>query len=208
MKRLSFILFCSLMATYLFAQNNAYNMGYGWGRYDRGVTALCNGDYSEAYDFFVEGANYHPMCYEGIGVCYELGFGVDVDYDEAWNAYTIGANAGVPACKQAIRRINQNGYWPQSYRKTFLVNLRNAQGVNVTPNVGGYGGSDNSSGSGSAYTTCRICGGSGTCTSCGGRGGEYRDTGYYTGSSIQSWIPCPSCRGSKKCFNCHGTGRQ
>ena len=65
-----------------------------------------------------------------------------------------------------------------------------------------------SSGSSSAYTTCRICGGSGVCTSCHGTGGEWRDTGYYTGSDVKSWIDCPSCRGNKRCFNCHGTGRQ
>ena len=60
----------------------------------------------------------------------------------------------------------------------------------------------------SNYNTCRICGGSGICTSCGGTGGEWRDTGYYTGSNTKSWIDCGSCRGSKQCFNCFGTGRQ
>ena len=211
MKKLSFFIICSFLAINCLAQNNAYNMGYGWGRYDRGVSALCEGDFSEAFDYFEEGANYHPMCYEGIGICYELGFGVEVDYDEAWDAYTTGANAGVQACKLHLKRINRDGYWPKSYRKTFLANLRNAQGNSsvTVPNVGGYGGGyDNSSGSNSVYTTCRICGGSGVCKSCGGRGGEWRDTGYYTGSNVQSWIACPSCRGNKQCFNCHGTGRQ
>ncbi len=78
---------------------------------------------------------------------------------------------------------------------------------------GGYNGtynnynSNSSSGSGT-YSTCRICHGTTVCTSCGGKGGETRDTGYYTGSGNKSWISCPSCNGSKKCFNCHGTGRQ
>ncbi|MDE6099494.1 MAG: hypothetical protein K2G01_00470 [Paramuribaculum sp.] len=68
--------------------------------------------------------------------------------------------------------------------------------------------SSSSSGRSSAYSTCRICGGSGTCTSCHGKGGEWRSTGYYTGSDSKSWIDCGSCRGNKRCFNCHGTGRQ
>lgn len=67
---------------------------------------------------------------------------------------------------------------------------------------------DSGSSSSSTYSTCRVCGGSGVCTSCGGTGGEWRDTGYYTGSDSKSWIECSSCRGGKKCFNCHGTGKQ
>jgi len=60
----------------------------------------------------------------------------------------------------------------------------------------------------SNYNICRICGGTKICTSCGGTGGEWRDTGYYTGSNTKSWIPCGSCHGSRQCFNCFGTGRQ
>ena len=67
--------------------------------------------------------------------------------------------------------------------------------------------SGSSSSSGSTYRTCPSCGGSGTCSSCHGSGGEWRDTGYYTGSGSRSWISCPSCSGSKRCFNCHGSGR-
>ena len=74
---------------------------------------------------------------------------------------------------------------------------------------GSYGGSSyGGTSGGSAYSKCRICGGSGVCTSCHGTGGEWRDTGYYTGSNTKSWINCPSCNGNKRCFNCHGTGRQ
>lgn len=68
--------------------------------------------------------------------------------------------------------------------------------------------SSSSSRRSSAYTTCRICHGSGVCTSCGGTGGSWKDTGYYTGSNTKSWINCGSCHGNKRCFNCHGTGRQ
>ena len=57
------------------------------------------------------------------------------------------------------------------------------------------------------YNRCRTCNGSGVCTSCRGRGGEWRDTGYYTGSNVKSWISCGSCSGNGRCFNCHGSGR-
>ncbi len=76
---------------------------------------------------------------------------------------------------------------------------------------GGYtggGGTTSGSSGGSAYTTCRICSGSGVCTSCHGSKGSWHDTGYYTGSGSKSWIDCPSCHGTGRCFNCHGSGRQ
>lgn len=76
-----------------------------------------------------------------------------------------------------------------------------------TNNGGGYIEDYGTPSPSSTYTTCRTCGGSGVCTSCGGKGGEWRDTGYYTGSGSKSWIACPSCNGNKRCFNCHGTGR-
>lgn len=79
---------------------------------------------------------------------------------------------------------------------------------NYNSNYYNSNSSSSSRGASSAYTTCRICGGSGVCTSCHGSGGEWRDTGYYTGENVKSWIDCPSCHGNKRCFNCHGTGRQ
>ena len=212
MKR-NFILFVLItISISVFGQSNAYNAGYGFGCYQQGKMALCNGNYDEAFEYFLKGVDYHPINYEGVGICYELGFGVSVDQDEAWDAYARGANAGDYACKSAIQRINQYGYYTKANRSIFLRNLRNsmsAQGFSSGGNSGSgsYGGSSGSSSS-SVYSTCRICGGSGVCTGCGGKGGEWRDTGYYTGSNTQSWIACGSCRGSKRCFNCHGTGRQ
>lgn len=67
--------------------------------------------------------------------------------------------------------------------------------------------SNSSSSSSSTYTTCSTCGGSGVCTSCHGTGGSWKDTGYYIGEDIKSWINCPSCNGNKRCFMCHGRGR-
>lgn len=68
----------------------------------------------------------------------------------------------------------------------------------------GGGGSYGSSRSGG----CSYCGGTGKCSSCSGNGGQWMDSGYYTGSGSKSWISCGSCRGSKRCFNCYGTGKQ
>lgn len=75
--------------------------------------------------------------------------------------------------------------------------------------IGGNAGamSGGSSSNSSVYTKCSVCGGSGVCRSCNGRGGEWRDTGYYTGSDVRSWIECPSCRGNTRCYMCHGSGR-
>lgn len=80
-------------------------------------------------------------------------------------------------------------------------------GGGFMPNIGGSSSGGSGSSGGSTYRTCPSCGGSGTCPSCHGSGGEWRDTGYYTGSGSRSWISCPSCSGSKRCFNCHGSGR-
>ena len=206
MKKL-FLLFFSYFSLSICAQNygDAYNAGYGYGLYDKGKAALCEGDYDEAFDYFTKGTNYNPICYEGIGVCYELGFGVDIDYDEALEAYKTGASYGNMACKSQISRIKREGFWPKSRRSIFLRNLRSSinSGSGV-PNVGngsGYGGSSSSSSSSSSGRTCAGCHGTGKCTSCAGRG-EYRGDGYY-GTTLYD---CPVCKGSGRCGVCYGRG--
>ncbi len=104
--------------------------------------------------------------------------------------------------KITVTQNNDNN----SYNNNYNNNSSNYYYNNNSSNY--YNNNSNSNNSSSTYTTCRICGGTGVCTSCHGTGGEWRDTGYYTGSGSKSWIECPSCRGNKKCFNCHGTGRQ
>ena len=100
--------------------------------------------------------------------------------------------------------------WCNGTGQVTIEHNHNANGNNYYNGNSSSNYYNNSSGnySNSTTTTCRICGGSGVCTSCHGKGGEWRDTGYYTGSGNKSWIDCPSCNGSKRCFNCHGTGRQ
>lgn len=124
-----------------------------------------------------------------------------------WTTCTACAGAGKVGCTWCSGKgsitinttANQNNY---------NYNYNNNTTYNNNYNQSRSSSSSSSSRSSSAYTTCRICGGSGTCTSCHGKGGEWRDTGYYTGSDSKSWIDCGSCRGNKRCFNCHGTGRQ
>ena len=101
-----------------------------------------------------------------------------------------------------------------SYSNSGIITTRvykkspnNFQGGSIY-SYGSSGSNSNGNDKGnSTYTICRTCRGSGVCTSCGGRGGEWRDTGYYTGSDSRRWFNCPSCNGNKRCFNCHGTGR-
>lgn len=194
----------------------AYNMGYAMGLVESGKQAIANSRYTQAFEYFEKAYDeydYVPAL-ECLGICWELGIGCDRDTEWAKLYYKEGASKNNYACRQALQRINSNGYYPASYRDTFLRNFKanyQAQysGGGSYPSTGGGSyNSGSSSGSGSAYSKCRICGGGGTCTSCNGSGGSWRSTGYYTGSGSESWINCPSCNGSKKCFNCHGTGRQ
>ena len=194
------------------ANQRAYNMGSAMGLLMKGQSSLANGDYKEAFEAFEEAADVYeyPAAFEYVGICYELGIGCERNLEWADQYYEDGANLYKNAnCKQQIRRINKDGHYPASFRSTFLRNFKNSYAAIY--GGGSYGnyneGNSNSSGGGSAYSSCRTCGGSGVCTSCGGKGGEWRDTGYYTGSGNKSWIDCPSCRGNKKCFNCHGTGK-
>ncbi len=80
-------------------------------------------------------------------------------------------------------------------------------GISYNYNYNNYNNNSSSSSSSSTYTTCSTCGGSGVCSSCHGTGGSWKDTGYYIGSDVKSWINCPSCNGNKKCFMCHGRGK-
>lgn len=205
MKKVLSVILLTLISITIYGQfGQAYNFGYGLGMYSKGQLALCEGDYDGAFEAFSDGVSYHPINYEGVGVCYELGFGVEIDHDEAWDAYVKGANAGAQTCQQHIQRIKQNGFWPRSTRRTFLNNLRimiQSQGNMYGQGASGYGGSNGSTSSGSSGRTCAGCHGSGKCSGCAGRG-EYRGDGYY-GTTIYD---CPVCKGSGRCGVCYGRG--
>lgn len=179
---------------------------------------LINHEYGEAVNAFIEGLELNPDNYEGLGVCFELGFGDEADRELALGCYKDGAKKGSLKCKGQLERIKRSGFWPatETYRKRLIRSLKVQYGYDdgggfsgggFMPNIRGSSSGGSGSSGGSTYRTCPSCGGSGTCSSCHGSGGEWRDTGYYTGSGSRSWISCPSCSGSKRCFNCHGSGR-
>lgn len=212
MKKLFVLLLCCY-STYIYAQNwggaynSAYNYGYGLGMYEKGKIALSEDEYDDAFECFTKGTDYHPICYEGVGVCYELGFGVEIDYDEALEAYRTGATYGIDACKSAIIRIKREGFWPKSRRSTFLRNLKASMNAGYgIPNVGygsGYGGSGSSGSSGSSSVTCSGCHGTGKCTGCAGRG-QYMGESPFSGDKML--LTCPVCNGSGRCGVCYGRG--
>ena len=182
------------------ANQNAYNFGAGMGLYLRGISELCEERFSDAYNTFYEGAEYNPMNYEGLGVCSELGFGREVDHDDALNYYKLGANNGNNACRMHLQRIRQNGFWSKSYRQTFLKTLRAQMAASSSvPNYGGgfYNNSGGNSSSSTGGYTCPTCHGKGRCTVCAGRG--YR-------ISNGSYIECTMCNGGGACYGCHGSG--
>lgn len=196
---------------------NAANLGAGAGLYTSGVLHLINHEYDDAVNAFMEGLELHPDNFEGLGLCFELGFGGKADRELALECYKDGAKKGSSKCRVQLERVKRFGFWPatETYRKKLIRGLEYSYGVGGASSGSGgiYGGGGipnnpgGGSSSGSTYRTCPSCSGTGTCSSCHGSGGEWRDTGYYTGSSTKSWISCPSCRGSKRCFNCHGSGR-
>ena len=169
---------------------NAYEAGQGWAMYYQGVSALCDGEYEDAYNYFKKGTSYFSQNWEGLGVCYELGFYVDKDNDMAWECYRTGAKQGSIACKNAINRINNDGFYSKSQRNAFLRNLR----ASLQATIGGYGGNSNSSSS-TNRTTCLSCYGKGICQVCGG-----------TGKTSAWQNRCWTCHGTGKCAGCNGKG--
>lgn len=179
---------------------------------------LANGEYEEAFDIyqFITKKFDDGLSYLYCGIMSELGIGTIKDYDGAEMFYEDGADFGESqACKESLERIQRKQYLTEKDKRNFLdynkkIYLMGHSSTNSVSSDMGIGSgvfSGTGSSSGSTYRTCPSCGGSGTCSSCHGSGGEWRDTGYYTGSGAKSWISCPSCSGSKRCFNCHGSGK-
>lgn len=215
MKRISLLFllltcFLSISAQYYNPYNNsAYNMGYAMMCVENGKFSIVNGDYDEAFEKFEEAYSLdHWPAAECLGLCYELGIGVDRDTYMADQYYEEGANHGNIPCRQAITRINNYGHYTASQRDTWIRNFivyHQAQRGYVSPGTGSYdsGSSNGSSGSG---RTCISCSGTGICKTCGGQGWYYHETGYYTGNSHKTKTTCPVCRGTGKCGTCHGSG--
>ena len=191
--------------------------------YHKGNYSLMNNKYGEAAYAFAEGTNYHPDNYEGLGICFELGFGDDADKETALDCYKEGAKKGSANCKRQLSRIKKSGFWAatKENRRRYINKLKakynyNSGGGGNSGNGGfsggvPYGGMPGNFGSGSSsgstYTTCSGCGGSGNCTGCGGSGKYWVDSGMYTGSGSRTQVNCGSCGGSGRCRVCYGKGR-
>lgn len=119
----------------------------------KGKQKLYEGDYSGAVDAFREAYradNYEAATY--LGFCAELGMGLAVDHELAWDLYNYAGSHGDIAGKGAIARINEDGYWPATddMRRTFRVYLGyvlEEQGMSTSGNFdGGYSGGSSQSG--------------------------------------------------------------
>lgn len=213
----SFCLFCGgsgLMVDPQYQNQKAYDYGKSLGLCLRGQMKLIDGDYSEAFDAFTEAMrlkNAEAMFF--VGACCELGMGVNVDLDLAKDCYSLGSEYGNVNAKQALERINRDGYWPatdqvrQNFRnilKTQIEIRSNAAMMNRDFN--NNWDSNRSNNSSSSYN-CSGCDGTGNCTSCKGTGKIMYDTGGYVGKEIKTIKNCPVCKGSGKCGVCYGSGR-
>ena len=131
-----------------------------------------------------------------------LGLGVNVNHELAKECYSLGSQYGSINAKQAIERINQNGFWPatdqtrQNFRNALKMQIEiqgNAAMMNRNFN------NSNQSNSTKDYGACPNCHGTGRCTMCAGRG-EWKDNnGIYHDCSI--------CHGGGQCPSCHGSGK-
>lgn len=195
------------------ANQQAYNWGGGLGLVTKGQMLIAEGDYEEGFEKFEEAYNdynYYPAC-ECLGVCYEVGIGVERNLEMADLYYEEGANHNDANSKAAIRRINAKGHYSSSHKSAIITSLK-SKFANYAPyyNAGGngnYGGPNYNSGSSSSSgRTCVSCGGSGTCKTCGGKGYYYHDTGLYVGRTNITKTTCPVCSGTGRCGTCHGQG--
>lgn len=183
------------MAEQMQQQNKqAYNSGRAMALYQQGQLAIYNGDYDDALDKFGECTfyNYAPA-YEAMGIMYELGIGIPRDTDFAWECYKDGASKGNLACKQAIQRINNNGFYSSSKKNQWLKSFRTSYAVRNSGSGNYYVPSQNN-GNVDVDHSCRACNNTGVCNGCHGTGISYGTT------------RCNMCHGSGKCMNCGGKG--
>lgn len=203
----------TLSAQYFNPYNNqSYNWGYGMALVQKGEIAIVNGNYEEAVAKFEEAyeLNYYPAA-ANLGLCYELGIGVDRDEYYADLYYEDGAEHGNADCRRAINRINNQGHYTEAQRATLLRNLTayyqaRFPSAGYVP-AGGYNSGTSGSGNSlSSGRTCISCNGTGRCTTCNGQGWYYHETGYYIGNSHQTRTTCPVCNGTGRCGTCRGQG--
>ena len=179
-----------------------------------GKSNLANGDYTEALKNFSDALNKYDSSEAIIYIGYmsELGMGMKIDKNLAWNCYKLAADAGLSEAKEALQRIQADGYWEptEQNRKAFRQILAAQIGTTTAPSNGNYYNGNSGGSSSSSYSngrTCAGCSGTGRCTMCKGAGGYWiNDVGMYTGENIKEWTTCPACHGSGQCQVCYGKG--
>ena len=190
-----------------YQQEQAANRGYADGVCIRGKVELSNGNYDSAFEAFSEAFEHDSKeAIAFLGVCFELGMGIDVDRKMAVDLYNYGYKLNVAECVEAVKRINSSGFWAANddTRKRFSQLIRNVMNVTAGESMSvphsGSGGHHSSSGN-----ICSGCGGTGDCTGCGGTG-KMKSTAVYTdGHTMIS--DCPVCKGTGRCGVCRGSGR-
>ena len=114
---------------------------------------------------------------------------------------SLGSKYGSIDAKQAIQRINKNGYWPATDQtrknfSNFVMYQHRIIGNSMIIN----NNSNNSDNSNTRdYGACPNCHGTGRCTMCAGRGAWKGNDGTY--------YDCRMCHGGGQCPSCHGSGK-
>lgn len=192
----------------------AENYGACLATLSMGKSNLANGDYTKALKNFSDALSKYDSSEAIIYIGYmaELGMGTKIDKNLAWNCYKLAADAGLSEAKEALQRIQTDGYWEptEQNRKAFRQILAAQIGTTTAPSNGNYYNGNSGGSSSSSYSngrTCAGCSGTGRCTMCKGAGGYWiNDVGMYTGENIKEWTTCPACHGSGQCQVCYGKG--
>lgn len=208
----SFFVSNEVHGQFLFGPNSSVDAagkaGYAAGLYIRGQSYLAQCNPDEAFKCF------HQAFKDGnieaatvLGTMFELGAGIKVNTDLAWELYNYAKDRGNQIAILAINRINRDGFYEptEANRKRFYSAFRtdsnNSGGNIVNPNVGSSSGS-----TGNYRRACPSCNGGRICSSCGGRGEYWVETGTFTGRDTKKLVTCPVCRGTKHCGTCRGKG--
>lgn len=171
---------------------------------------LKNGNEFSAFDKFCEVYNNKGSHDRGgkaaywIGVCFEYGFGTNVNQQKAKEFYRYSKEQNYSDGKEAYLRVVNRGFISatETNRQRFIQTLiakddMNAMQTQMWSNMnrGNYNGSSNSR----LPDGCGACNGTGKCSSCAGRG--------WTSTRNGAIHDCLVCKGTGRCTVCHGTGK-